>query len=71
MEKKAAEHSPSRRNLLHMIGVTAGSAAMYQAMASLCFAADSPYRGPVDLQGAPRGASVLVLGAGIAGMSAA
>jgi monoamine oxidase len=54
-----------------MIGVTAGSAAMYQAMSSLSVAADSPYRGPVDLQGAPKGASVLVLGAGMAGMSAA
>jgi monoamine oxidase len=44
---------------------------MYQAMSSLGFAAESPYRGPIDLQGAPKGASVLVLGAGIAGMSAA
>ena len=44
---------------------------MYQAMSSLGFAAESPYRGPIDLQGAPRGASVLVLGAGMAGMTAA
>jgi monoamine oxidase len=51
--------------------VTAGSAAMYQAMDSLGLAADSPYRGPIDLQGAPRGASVLILGAGVAGMTAA
>jgi len=61
----------SRRQLLGMIGVTAGSAAMYQAMSSLGFAAESPYRGPIDLQGAPPGASVLILGAGIAGMTAA
>ena len=61
----------SRRQLLHMIGVTAGNAAMYQAMSSLGFAAESPYRGPIDLQGAPRGASVLILGAGMAGMTAA
>ncbi|HEY3729856.1 MAG TPA: flavin monoamine oxidase family protein [Steroidobacteraceae bacterium] len=61
----------SRRQLLRMIGVTAGSAAMYQAMTALGFAAESPYRGPVDLSGAPRGASVLILGAGMAGMSAA
>src|SRR3984893_309878 len=71
MEKDSDMHSPSRRDLLRMIGVTAGSAAMYQAMSSLGFAADSPYRGPIDLQGAPAGASVLILGAGIAGMSAA
>ncbi len=54
-----------------MIGVTAGASAMYQAMSGLGFAAESPYRGPIDLQGAPRGASVLVLGAGMAGMTAA
>jgi monoamine oxidase len=61
----------SRRELLRMIGVTAGSAAMYQAMSSLGFAAESPYRGPIDLSGAPAGASVLILGAGMAGMTAA
>jgi monoamine oxidase len=71
MEKDLAVSLPSRRDLLRMIGATAGSAAMYQAMSSLGFAADSPYRGPIDLQGAPAGSSVLVLGAGIAGMSAA
>src|ERR1700722_13910501 len=71
MEKESVVSSPSRRDLLRMIGVTAGSTAMYQAMSSLGFAADSPYRGPIDLQGTPAGASVLVLGAGIAGMSAA
>ena len=71
MENNSAVSSPSRRDLLRMIGVAAGSAAMYQAMSSLGFAADSPYRGPIDLQGAPRGASVLILGAGMAGMSAA
>src|SRR5260370_7263462 len=71
MEKNSTVSSPSRRDLLRMIGVTAGSAAMYQAMTSLGFGADSPYRGPIDLQGAPKGASVLILGAGMAGMSAA
>jgi monoamine oxidase len=63
--------SLSRRELLGMIGATAGAGAMYQAMSGLGFAAESPYRGPIDLQGAPRGASVLVLGAGMAGMTAA
>src|SRR5258708_21797357 len=71
MPKETAVSSPSRRDLLRMIGVTAGSAAMYQAMSSMGFGADSPYRGPIDLQGAPAGASVLILGAGIAGMCAA
>src|SRR5208283_4997058 len=64
-------HSLSRRRLLQMIGTTAGAGAMYQAMSSLGFAAESPYQGPIDLKGAPKGASVLILGAGIAGMTAA
>ncbi|MGB6352553.1 MAG: flavin monoamine oxidase family protein [Steroidobacteraceae bacterium] len=62
---------PSRRDLLRMIGATAGTAALYQAMSSLGFAAESSYRGPIALEGAPKGTSVLILGAGIAGMTAA
>ena len=61
----------TRRRLLSMIGITAGSAAMYQAMNSLGLAAESNFKGPIQLSGAPKGASVLVLGAGIAGMVAA
>src|SRR5271163_2020239 len=61
----------SRRNLLSLIGTVAGSAAMYHAMTSLGFAADSAYQGPIKLSGDVRGASVLVLGAGLAGMTAA
>src|SRR5919201_1538522 len=60
-----------RRDLLSLIGAMAGSAAMYHAMTSLGLAADSRYKGPVKLEGDPRGASVLVLGAGLAGMTAA
>ena len=63
--------SMSRRQLLTMIGLTAGTTAMYQAMHSLGFAAESSFQGPIALGAAPRGASVLVLGAGIAGMVAA
>ncbi len=63
--------SISRRGLLSMIGMTAGSGAMYQAMTSLGLAAESAYRGPVRLDGDPKGASVLVLGAGLAGLTAA
>ena len=61
----------SRRRLLTMIGLSAGSSVMYQAMHSLGFAAESSFRQPVRLGAAPKGASVLVLGAGIAGMVAA
>src|ERR1700688_1802986 len=71
MENNSAVSAPSRRDLLRMIGVAAGSTAMYQAMSSLGFASESPYRGPIDLQGTPPGASVLILGAGMSGMSAA
>ena len=61
----------TRRELLTLIGRVAGSAVMYQAMNSLAFAADSTFKGPIDLRGAPKGASVLILGAGLAGMVAA
>src|SRR5277367_5025939 len=61
----------SRRDLLSLIGSVAGSAAMYQAMTSLGFASESGYRGPIQLDGDPKGTSVLVLGAGLAGMTAA
>jgi monoamine oxidase len=68
---KASGASISRRRLLSMIGVSAGSAAMYQAMHSLGFAAETNFTRPIQLTAAPKGASVLVLGAGIAGMVAA
>ena len=61
----------SRRDLLALIGTVAGGAAMYQAMASLGFAAKSSYQGPIELAGDVGGASVLILGAGLAGMTAA
>src|SRR5579859_7611519 len=61
----------TRRELLSMIGMSAGGAAMYQAMSSLGLAADSGFKGPMQLSGAPTGAKVLVLGAGIAGLVAA
>src|ERR1700750_981893 len=60
-----------RRDLLSLVGAMAGSAAMYHAMTSLGFASETRYRGPVKLEGDPKGASVLVLGAGLAGMTAA
>ena len=68
---KDPERSISRRRLLTMIGWSAGSSAMYQAMHSLGFAAESNFTRPIQLSGAPKGASVLVLGAGIAGLVAA
>src|SRR3954462_3541775 len=65
------ETGVSRRYLLSLIGSVAGSAAMYHAMTSLGFASESTYKGPIKLEGDARGASVLILGAGLAGMTAA
>lgn len=61
----------SRRQLLAMIGRVAGAAVMYEAISELALAGESGFTGPIELRGAPRGASVLVLGAGLAGLSAA
>ena len=69
--ENAAQASFSRRDLLAMVGKVAGGSAMYHAMTSLGFAQASPYAGPVRLEGAPKGATILVLGAGVAGLVAA
>jgi monoamine oxidase len=61
----------SRRSLLSMIGVLAGSAAMYNAMTELGYAEGSTFTGPIKLSPPPPGTSVLILGAGVAGMVAA
>ncbi|CTQ33982.1 flavin monoamine oxidase family protein [Jannaschia rubra] len=61
----------TRRNLLGMIGTVAGSTAMYYAMTSMGHAQPSSYKGPIKLDGDPKGAKVLILGAGLAGMTAA
>src|SRR5215831_2650528 len=61
----------SRRDLLSLIGTVAGSTAMYHAMSSLGFAGDSGYTGPIKLRGDVKDTSVLILGAGLAGMTAA
>lgn len=61
----------SKRQFLSAVGKTAGAATMYQAMTALGFAAESDYKGSPDLSGAPKGTRVLVLGGGLAGMTAA
>lgn len=71
MGQDASSSGMTRRQLLRMVGMTAGSAVMYQAMTSLGLAAETTFKSAPDLGPAPRGASVLVLGAGIAGMVAA
>lgn len=61
----------TRRSLLSMIGTAAGSTAMYHAMTAMGHARESSYAGRIQLDGDPGGAKVLVLGAGLAGMTAA
>lgn len=61
----------TKRDLLAMIGKTAGASAMYMAMSSLDQARASTFTGPPKLDGDVKGTSVLILGAGVAGMTAA
>src|SRR5215472_1511969 len=70
-ESREATMGVKRRDLLALIGSIAGGSAMYHAMTSLGFASESRYEGPIRLEGDPKGASVLILGAGLAGMTAA
>ncbi|WP_409976655.1 NAD(P)/FAD-dependent oxidoreductase [Xanthomonas graminis] len=61
----------TRRQLLARIGLAGGGAMMYQAMHSLGLAAESRFGGVPRLDGDAKGATVLVLGAGLAGLTAA
>lgn len=63
--------SMNKRDLLSLIGKTAGAGAMYAAMTTFGHAQASPFKAPIKLDGSPKGASVLILGAGVAGMTAA
>ena len=63
--------APTRREILHTIGIMGGASILYQAMATMGHAAETQFAGPPNLSGARPGASVLVLGAGLAGMLAA
>jgi monoamine oxidase len=56
---------------LKFIGTTGGAAMMYQTMTAMGYVEKSDFSGPIKLSGAPKGASVLILGAGLAGMTAA
>ena len=72
MSERSPQAPPvSRRKLLSLIGKAAGSTAMYHAMTAMGFAAESTYQGPLNLQGAPEGTTILVLGAGMAGLAGA
>jgi monoamine oxidase len=68
---QSGARTPTRRQLLSAIAKVGGTAALYQAMTSLGHAAETQFHGPPNLSGARPGASVIVLGAGLAGMLAA
>ena len=61
----------TRRQLLTAIGMIGGTAALYQAMTTMGHAAETQFNGPPNLTGARKGATVIVLGAGLSGMLAA
>ena len=71
MPGNVGDPSISRRELLRRIGQGAGAAVLYQSMTALGLAGESDYSGAIDLGAAPRDASVLILGAGMAGLVAA
>ncbi|WP_248842643.1 flavin monoamine oxidase family protein [Pseudomonas orientalis] len=64
-------HTISRRRVLSWIGNTAGASAMYQALNSLAFASESNYDSDFSLSGGGAGTKVIILGAGLSGMTAA
>jgi monoamine oxidase len=63
----------TRRRFLEQVGLAGGSAALYETMTALgLINLPEAWAGPPELpQGSGRGKSVLILGAGIAGMTAA
>src|SRR3954467_7739604 len=67
---QAGKPRTTRRQLLTAIGMMGGTAALYQAMTTMGHAAETQFKGPPDLSGG-HGATVLVIGAGLAGMLAA
>src|ERR1700709_1402167 len=71
MKGNAIGGAITRPQPLTRIGMSAGAAMLYQSMTALGAAHESPYPGRVALSGAPRGTSILILGAGMAGLVAA
>ncbi len=59
-----------RRDFLQMVGRAGGAGAVYQAMTAIGVL-HRPLNEKLDLTGSGKGKKVLILGAGLAGMSAA
>jgi monoamine oxidase len=68
---ESGSRRPTRRQLLNAIGLMGGTAALYQMMTTMGHAAETQFTGPPNLSGARKGATVVVLGSGLAGMLAA
>src|SRR3981081_4269771 len=60
-----------RRDRLALVGTAARRTVMYHRTPSQRLGGECPYAGPIKLDGDPKGASVLILGAGLAGLVAA
>lgn len=65
------EKTMDRRSLFRMVGAFAGASMMYRVMTELGHAGESGYTGPLTLTHNPKRTTVLILGAGMAGMCAA
>jgi monoamine oxidase len=61
----------NRRDLLSLMQVVGGAYALSDPLTSKARAVDPPYRGPIKLTGSGNGARVLIIGAGLAGLTAA
>lgn len=63
----------TRRRFLEMVGAAGGAAAVYETMVAMgMLAIPTAYAGPPDVSGLPgKGKTVAVLGAGVAGLTAA
>jgi monoamine oxidase len=61
----------TRRQFLQRIGLVGGPAALYETMQALGLVADSTFVRPLQLQGQADGRRVIILGAGLAGLTAA
>jgi monoamine oxidase len=69
--RTAQQPLPSRRDFFAMIGALAGSGFMFESMSALGAVEDSRRKKPLGLSGKVRDVSVLVLGAGLGGLTAA
>lgn len=70
----SVEHTPTtRRRFLEMVGAAGGAAAVYETMVAMgLLTVPKAYAGPPDVSGKPgEGKRVIVLGAGVAGLTAA